>query len=64
MNPESLFAISLGITPPWLWEHIRFFNKKVIGKLLNTTGFKITDFSSCDRRLSFNLLAKICELCG
>jgi SAM-dependent methyltransferase len=44
--------------PPWRWEHIRFFNKKIIRAFLNEGGFEMVQFSSCDRRLAFDFLAR------
>ncbi len=35
---------------PWLWEHIRFFNKKIMKQFLSTNGFKLTKFVGVSRR--------------
>lgn len=42
---------------PWEWEHIRFFNRKVMESFLKQGGFKMEEFWACDQRRILNYLA-------
>ncbi len=44
---------------PWEWEHIRFFNKRVVKRFLFEGGFTLLDFFGSDRRTVFNLLCRL-----
>jgi len=51
--------------PPWMWEHIRFFNKAAIKEFLESGGFQLVGFWSCDRRPFFDWLSgAFPQLCG
>lgn len=50
---------------PWEWTHIRFFNRKILRKLLGLTGFKETNYLGVSRRrLDVPLLSLFPELFG
>lgn len=35
---------------PWQWEHIRFFNKRIISEFMKTESFEMIDFFGVSRR--------------
>ena len=45
--------------PPWSWEHIRFFNLRVLRDFLWTGGFELQHIWGCDRRTLFDYLSRI-----
>ena len=57
---------------PWEWEHIRFFNKKVMTNFLEKGGFKMNSFQGVSRRridklfINFNpnFFGMIMVVCG
>jgi ubiquinone/menaquinone biosynthesis C-methylase UbiE len=47
------------VREPWEWEHIRFFNKRTIGTLLNKTKFQVIGFKGSTPIRLEKLLAKM-----
>lgn len=44
--------------PPWLWEHIRFFNTAILQQFLHAGGFEVLHLFGCHRRKSLDPLAR------
>lgn len=46
--------------PPWQWEHIRFFNKRIVTIFLSEGGFDLLCFYGSDKRALFNVMSMFC----
>ena len=44
---------------PWEWQHIRFFNRRVMQRFLEAGGFKTVRFSGCSSNTVLDLLSRL-----